>query len=167
MSILMCKNFAEIRIDVATNNPFWLLRKGAMSWLRIMATQLFLGRTLNSQQTSDLIESLCTWVLTGTDRVADELLNPRYTWQVSHVLQRSRVSPRSARKVGKRWFGITQGQCMLTAFGLLCCDPPPTRQFILEILQYKPNIIDLLLDIANSPRTPWHPESQMDSLACD
>lgn len=53
---------------------------------------------------------------------------------------------------------------MFALHGLLCRSPAPPRQYYLDIIKAKPEIIDLLLDCTLMPRPPWYPETQSDSL---
>ena len=73
--------------------------------------------------------------------------------------------PRHAAKYAKRWYAMAQEICMFSVQSILCRSPPPDANFLLGILQFKPEIIDMLLKIGTLPRTPWYPESQVDSLA--
>ena len=66
---------------MAENNELCILRAVAVSFVRNMTAELFLGEQLDPQQTADLIECMCRWVLTDVDEIADELLDPEYAWQ--------------------------------------------------------------------------------------
>lgn len=52
---------------------------------------------------------------------------------------------------------------MFAVQSLLCRYPIPSRQYVLEVIEARPQIIDLLLDIGNLPRPDFYPETQVDS----
>lgn len=51
--------------------------------------------------------------------------------------------------------------------GIFTRVPPPPRKFVLEVLQHKPEIVDLLFQCAIEPRNPWYPETEVDAIACE
>lgn len=75
----------------------------------------------------------------------------------------SQVPPQVAGKYGKRWFGVGQENCLYAAHALLCRHPPANPQYMLEIIQHRPEVIDKLLECAAQPKQPWYPENTFDS----
>jgi hypothetical protein len=51
--------------------------------------------------------------------------------------------------------------------GMLTRVPLPSRRFVLEVLQRKPEIVDLLFRCAVEPRNPWYPETEVDAIASE
>lgn len=60
---------------------------------------------------------------------------------------------------------MSQEFCMFSVYGMLCRSPPPDAKFIFGVLEFKPELVDMLLKIGSLPRAPWYPDSQIDSLA--
>lgn len=69
-----------------------------------------------------------------------------------------------ASKYGKRWFGLTQELCLWAVHDLIICEPPLTRKHIFEIVQSRPVMLDLLLDIASLSRPVFYPETTADQI---
>lgn len=42
--------------------------------------------------------------------------------------------------------------------------PRLSQQFYYEVVEHKPEVLDLMFKCASLPRFPWYPECQMDSL---
>ncbi|EKM57739.1 uncharacterized protein PHACADRAFT_170949 [Phanerochaete carnosa HHB-10118-sp] len=72
-----------------------------------------------------------------------------------------------ASRYGKRWFGLTQELCLWAVHGLICCVPALTCRQIFEIVQSRPVMLDLLLDIAMVPRPAFYPETTADQIAAE
>ncbi len=75
----------------------------------------------------------------------------------------SQTAPAIASKYGNRWFGMSQENCLYAVNFLLCRNPPPSSQFLLDIVKHKPDVIDKLLDCSAVPICPWYPENNFDS----
>lgn len=52
----------------------------------------------------------------------------------------------------------------MAAQSLICSYPAQSRQYLLEILQSHPALIDLLLKCAALPRPPWNPDWLVDAV---
>ena len=65
---------------------------------------------------------------------------------------------------GQRWYGLTQEFAMFCAYGVLSRYPLHSRQYYLDVLKARPEIVDLLLDVAALPRPVAYPEIQIDQL---
>lgn len=129
------------------------------------------------------MEILLRHALEGLERTVTELGDPDKSWQIRLITRTATVrrstqsscqtdlniwvlqtTPEVATKYGRRWFGLDQENCLFAAHALLCRDPPPSRQFKSDIVTSKPVLLDLLLDCAVLPRTPWYPECDMDEV---
>lgn len=59
---------------------------------------------------------------------------------------------------------MAQELLLWASHSLICRYPIPSRQYVLEILKTRPQIIDLLLDLGNLPRHDWYPETEVSSI---
>ncbi|KAL4246666.1 hypothetical protein ABKN59_008852 [Abortiporus biennis] len=128
---------------------------------------LFLGETLSPKQTAEIFEMAFRFALEGTDRVCQELLDPATTFQSQMMIGRMNVPPAIAAKYGKRYYAMAQEHCVFLTHALLCRSPIPSRQYVLEVLHHRPQILDMLLDLIHEHCPPWCPEAQVDSVACE
>lgn len=153
---------------------------------RILQRMLF-GREVDSQ--SDMrsheeplsIRPIRSGFLHSRDEFADNHLaesdDARQSWGKFTFIFRSQilynflvyfqVSPSRAAKYVPRYYAMAQEGSLLGAHGLLCRSPQPSRQFVYELLQHDPTVIDLVLKCAVIPRPAWYPETQVDSTACE
>src|SRR5882762_8418950 len=145
----------------------------------------FLGEKLSPSQTSEILMNMCLSSLAGPGSCVEEMRAPATSWQsqlfmgqvgVSHCqLSRALPSTQHVRpdpssrsdKYVHRFYAMSQETALLTAQGLLCRSPSPSRQFCYEILKHNPEVLDLLFRCAALPRPAWYPESQAASLASE
>lgn len=168
--------------QIMSNGGIALQRHNAIRVIRSLCSDLSYGELLSVTQTAELMETLTRTALERTGDYSTELRDPTKSWQVltmvPHIRVR-RVDPRSlyrpftsilqtdtvtASRYGKRWFAIAQELLLWAAQSLLCRYPVPSRQYILEVVEARPQIVDILLDIGNLPRPDWYPEAQAPSI---
>ncbi|KAK7684543.1 hypothetical protein QCA50_012490 [Cerrena zonata] len=162
---MMRHNALEIAIDQVENHELCLHRYIGRALIRVLAQFMFLGDSFSPKRTADLCERFCRWTLEGPERDSEELLQPDKTWQSQMMIGRFGTPPRVAATYVKRWYAMSQEFCMFSVYGMLSRSPSPDAKFILSILEFKPELVDMLLKVGMLPRAPWYPESQIDSLA--
>ncbi|KAI0783726.1 hypothetical protein C8Q75DRAFT_795269 [Abortiporus biennis] len=159
--------YFEYACDLVVNAKLTLFRVLGLNQLRLLSADLFLGETLSPKQTAEIFEMTFRFALEGTDRVCQELLDPATTFQSQMMIGRMNVPPAIAAKYGKRYYAMAQEHCVFLTHALLCRSPIPSRQYVLEVLHHRPQILDMLLDLIHEHCPPWCPEAQVDSVACE
>ncbi|KAI0078587.1 hypothetical protein K474DRAFT_884553 [Panus rudis PR-1116 ss-1] len=152
---------------IAHHGEYAVLRAAAVNILRVLCVDLFLGETLSVEQTADLVESLCRFVLEGSDRISEEMLDPAANWQSKIMTGTHILKPQDAAKYAKRYNGMSQENCLFAVHALFCRVPTPSRDFMLQVIQTKPEIVDMLLQCASMRRPGWYPENQVDGIASE
>ena len=67
-------------------------RSAAKEVLRCMASDLFLGEELSVEKQADVLENCLDWTLEGPEKISQELLDPKRTWQSQMMLDKFNVS---------------------------------------------------------------------------
>lgn len=157
----------NICLRILHHHELCMHRYSAGRMLRTLCSDLGYGTKLSPAVTAATIETLCRYVLNETESYSLELKDPDKAWQAYRMTQHAAYTPEMASKYGMRWFGLTQELCLWTIHSLICCLPPLTRKHVFEIVQSRPIILDLLLDIAMVPRPVWYPETTADQIAAE
>lgn len=79
----------------------------------------------------------------------------------------SQAPPAKAARYAPRYFDMATESAIWAIHGVLCRHPAPTQQFRHQVLSHNPEILGLLLECAVTPRQPWYPETQTDSVATE
>ncbi|GJE85401.1 hypothetical protein PsYK624_014800 [Phanerochaete sordida] len=137
--------------------------------LTTLLNELGYGTKLAAPECGAIMVLLCRHALEKTDSYAQELLDPTKIWQAGYMAEsiHQKMNTTRAPKFGKRWFAYTQNHCMWGVQSLLTRIPPVSRRYALDILKSTPDILDLLLEVAQLPRPDWHPDVAHDEMACE
>ncbi|EIW77040.1 hypothetical protein CONPUDRAFT_146150 [Coniophora puteana RWD-64-598 SS2] len=145
-----------------------LLRQVGVDNLRTLVEGIRLEDRPSSAVVAGIMERACLFILRSPkdpQYSIAQLLGPTTSWQIQVFAARQNLPKYEAKKSYPRTHGIGEVSAILMAHLLLCTSPHRSRKFCLEILKQSPQIIDLLLDCMILERTPWHPSSQVDTLA--
>ncbi|KAK7685472.1 hypothetical protein QCA50_011336 [Cerrena zonata] len=163
---LMAHNFLGVCIDKIDNSPLIVHRGAAANCLRFCINHCPLAKSLSAARTAEALEKFCQWTILGSDRDAEELQRPDKIWQ-TQLLSGQLMLPRYATKYARRISGMKAEHYMFGSHALLCRSPPPSREFILDVVTHRPNIFDLFFECGLTPRPPWYPETDVDSAAIE
>ncbi|KAG1741487.1 uncharacterized protein EDB91DRAFT_1130708 [Suillus paluster] len=149
------------------NHPLCIFRQLAINTLRVLASESVLGENSSATEAADIIAAVCRFALEGPDFFIEGMRSSATTWQSQMVMGAPDIPSKRAAEHAPRFYAMAQESALWTAHGLLCTTPPPSRKHCLDILKKKPEILDLLFDCAIIARSPWYPETQVDSIACE
>lgn len=79
----------------------------------------------------------------------------------------SKATEAEVAKCALRYSGLAHDDALWAAQGLVRTYPVLSAKFRLEILNKRPEIVDLLFDCAITPRPAWYPERQAGAVACE
>lgn len=154
-------------LEIMENHELCLDRYAAARGVQALAVELTWAHLLTSTEAGEVIERLMRQIARGADSFSEELRKPDRMWQVSKMIDRNITDPQLAAEYGKRWFGITTELCIFAVHSLVCVEPRHTRQFLFEVAQSHPKIIDLLLDCAATPRDEAYPDDTTRQFALE
>jgi len=127
----------------------WLAHRYSASELMFsMMAETFLPKILTPEKTADVVEVCCLIALSPTPE-ANEFAQQALSWQmmVLRGLSRFQSIPDILASIYcVRLYGKMKENCMIAAKSLLVRSPPPSPQFVVDMLRYKPTIIDQLLE---------------------
>ncbi|EGO03466.1 hypothetical protein SERLA73DRAFT_45690 [Serpula lacrymans var. lacrymans S7.3] len=149
------------------DNGLCFHRHLAVSALRAMAGESFLGENISPSTAADIIYAMCQFTLEGPASFVQEMASPATGWQSQMIMGSQGMKPERSGPYGCRYYAMAQESALWAAHGLLCRSPPPNRQFCLDILKKKPEVLDLLFDCAVMDRPAWYPEMETDTIACE
>ncbi|KDQ63943.1 hypothetical protein JAAARDRAFT_27614 [Jaapia argillacea MUCL 33604] len=164
---LIERGIVNICLEKAFNQRLCLHRQSGVNTLRSLICDSFLGDGLSPAVTADIILKMAQWTLVGPDFFVTQMRDSQTTWQSQMMLGTTNVPATFAARYVPRYYAMAQETALWAAHGLLCCTPTRSRQYILEMLRLKPEIIDTLFKCAAIKRLPYYPETQVDSVACE
>ncbi|EIW83528.1 hypothetical protein CONPUDRAFT_52764, partial [Coniophora puteana RWD-64-598 SS2] len=132
--------------------------------LRTLA-EAFLGHHISSNVAAEIVEAVCDYALRGPENIVKQMNNHATAWQ-SAVFMHKNTPPDAVSERTSRVHAITQDSGMCTLLGILHPFSVQPRNFCLDMLRHKPQILDLLLDCTILDRQPWYPETQVPLKAC-
>ncbi|EIW77050.1 hypothetical protein CONPUDRAFT_168076 [Coniophora puteana RWD-64-598 SS2] len=149
-------------------HPLSSLRLVAINLISSLATETCLAEQVSASLAADIMEAVCKYTLQGPDHLTNQLLDPATAWQTPVFAERGYTFlVQQPAKWGPRLFATGRESAIWSAQNILCSSPPRSRQFALDILKKRPQVIDLLLDVAIMDRPLYCPETQVDVTACE
>ncbi|EIW77051.1 hypothetical protein CONPUDRAFT_109512 [Coniophora puteana RWD-64-598 SS2] len=144
-----------------------IMRQVAASTMHILSSDSFLGECISPSTAADIIEAACLLTLRTRSDAISELVNPD-TGETRVLRDGKSRRVEILNRIGNppRFYVMDLEEGLRTVHGVLCTSPPRPRKFYLDILKRKPRVLDLLFDCAILGRPQWHPETQVDSMAC-
>ncbi|KAJ2932230.1 hypothetical protein H1R20_g4848, partial [Candolleomyces eurysporus] len=142
-------------------------RLTAMKGLRVMAQQCRLADFLSVEKTSQVIKAMCKCILMGPDLWVRQLKDPSMTWQSLFCFGKLGASTTKARKYAPREYAMFQENAAWVILETVLLHPVPEQEHYNQIIEQDPEILDLLLDCANTRRDPPYAELQVDSRVAE
>ncbi|KAF9647014.1 hypothetical protein BDM02DRAFT_3270577 [Thelephora ganbajun] len=141
--------------DRLENYPYFIVRIVASEFLATMS------------RGSDCF-ACCRACLAGPGQAEEEMNDPSRRWTTRHVWEgQRRMTIREAVHYAPRRFGILQENVFFGVMDLVAPLPVRKRTTVLEMVRKRPQILGQMLAIASETRPPWHPETQVYSIAAE